>query len=368
MADSASTELLFGIEMEMLVKPKDKLISHLNGSDWDNTLTSASRDESRKNANRFLLRQAIADMLTDEGTPATLHAEDYSAWTVADERTLDEVDGYWRIEFISNVLSSMEPWSQTIENFFDALHAFCDITLTRGCSMHIHVSPSRTGETPYTLQQLQRLMKGISFYDDAITRIMPPDRKDNQWAESSFQGPHALSNLKTAYESVPSASWKPLFSIFDKVKLKPMAYICLGENRSVSWNFANVMAACGTVEFRRPPGVKTAKEARFWAAFTLGFVRNSLDTDWAPFNSVVSYLNVKDLENFIRTGALTLGSITLESLGQIPIEENKSLPTVYSASELALIKQKKATKEDMESVFVRKVCTNLLEPSIWRRS
>ncbi|KAI1170624.1 hypothetical protein F4777DRAFT_583719 [Nemania sp. FL0916] len=343
MAASPITGLSFGIEMEMLIKPKsNKLVESVAGD----AATSSSGDENSKNRNRIKLRENLARMMTIGGIPAGLQTRDYSAWTLADEQTLDEVDGYWRIEFISLILFSNEPWQEHITAFFDLLYMHCDIILTHGCSTHVHVSPAKNGKPLYyTIQQLRTLMKAISFYDEPITRIMPADRKNNQWAQSSLQGPKARPELKTAYSSVPSASWMPLFAIFDQVTMRPMVYLCFGQDRYVSWNFAHVTDACGSVEFRRPPGVNSAKDAEFWIAFTLGFVQNSFETDWDTLKNQSYYPSVGQLSDFAQAGVRRLGPSAAAALRRRLIEEDTSPATVYSKAELESIKKKKTDKK-----------------------
>lgn len=71
-----------------------------------------------------------------------------------------------------------------ITQIFKTLAGGCDILLTKGCSMHVHVAPNMEGQwTPTTLPGP---VKGIAVFDDAITKIMPADRKVNPWCRSNF--------------------------------------------------------------------------------------------------------------------------------------------------------------------------------------
>jgi hypothetical protein len=76
--------LYFGIEMEILVRPKQKLIDILVNSKqfcWDREVTPASRDETKTAVNRLALHQAVASVLDAAGVPAS-HGEavPYSKW------------------------------------------------------------------------------------------------------------------------------------------------------------------------------------------------------------------------------------------------------------------------------------------------
>jgi hypothetical protein len=65
--------LYFGIEMEILVKPKDELIKILvNNKEfhWDQHVTPASNNDAKK-ANRSALHKAVAYVLDTAGVPAS---------------------------------------------------------------------------------------------------------------------------------------------------------------------------------------------------------------------------------------------------------------------------------------------------------
>ncbi|KAI0546852.1 hypothetical protein F4679DRAFT_587070 [Xylaria curta] len=69
----------------------------------------------------------------------------------------------------------------------------------------------------------------------------------------------------------------------------------------------------------------------------------------------MSYASIKQLQAFVLTGAPTLGSFVEASLSITPIEEITCVPTDYPELELAVIGQKKASKEGEKSAFVQKI-------------
>jgi hypothetical protein len=103
---------------------------------------------------------------------------------------------------VSRVLSTNIDWYRELELVF---------------AMHVHVSPNNPDGSKYTITQLRGILKGLSYFDNAITSIMPAERKENEWAVSNVQGRSAKPKLKNAYALVHTKSWKPLFTIFDKV-------------------------------------------------------------------------------------------------------------------------------------------------------
>jgi hypothetical protein len=101
---------------------------------------------------------------------------------------------------VTRVTSTAEDWQQQANQIFDAILPKCEIILTQGCSMHIHVSPTDSQEPQkrYKVSQLQSILKGVSYFDRAITEVLPSERKMNPWAESLVQGPFAPNQIKEA--------------------------------------------------------------------------------------------------------------------------------------------------------------------------
>ncbi|KAI0013059.1 hypothetical protein F4779DRAFT_613930 [Xylariaceae sp. FL0662B] len=324
--------LAFGLEMEFLIRPKASKVYLLKERGWNPGVKPNVRDEGRKAMNRTIMREKIAHDLRDNNVRAGLTTNNYDEWTIVDERSLDEMGDF------------LENWQHEVDLVFDALNAEWEITLTTGCAMHVHVSTGTTEQDRFTMDQVRRLLKAIAIFDDAITKIMPAHRKNNEWAMSNLQGREAPADLKQRYAAVPTRTWAPLFSKFDKIKMKQMVFIEMGQNRSMSWNFSNLVAQCGTVEFRRPPSVRTAAEARHWAGVALGFVSQAIATDFDQYTTSRSYLSVGTLANFLTLGIKRLDGTCRGSLNEAAIKEDRSNPTVYTASELQAIANKKAEK------------------------
>ncbi|RYP24890.1 hypothetical protein DL766_007197 [Monosporascus sp. MC13-8B] len=357
MASSSSATqsiLAFGLEMEFLIRPNARMTSTLIKQGWDAGVKPNNKDEQRKTTNRAIMHRAIAGSLRAAGVPAGLNTQNFKEWTVVDERSLDEVGDYWRVELVSRTMFTVEIWQYEVDQVFRGLLADWDIRLTTGCSMHVHVSTGITQETRYTMDQIRRIMKGIALFDDAITKIMPAYRKNNEWAMSNFQGREAPARLKQLYAAVPTHTWAPLFERFDKVKMKQMVFLELGQSRYMSWNFSNLNAQCGTVEFRRPPAVGSAPEAKHWAGVTLGFVSQALITDYTPYKSSKQYPPVISLSRFVNDGINRLGRTCQGAVNNAALVENRSAAAPHTAAELQAIARKKAEKNSRGSPFVEK--------------
>ncbi|KAI1780998.1 hypothetical protein F4818DRAFT_397456 [Hypoxylon cercidicola] len=205
-----------------------------------------------------------------------------------------------RVELVSRTISVAEEWQDQLDRVFKYLFVEWDIRLTTGCSMHVHVSTGTTMDTRFTMEQVRQILKGIALYDDAITKIMPADRKNNEWAMSNFRSRQTPARLKQLYAAVPTHTWAPLFGQFDKIKRKEMVYLELqGQNKLFCWNFNHLSLTCGTVEFRRSPGVRSAAEAKHWAGVALGFVSQAMVADYKPFMLSKQYPGVESLPEFL---------------------------------------------------------------------
>lgn len=254
-------------------------------------------------------------------------------------------------------MTTPEHWQDEVGRVFRIMDRYCNIQLTKSCSMHVHVSPSVAGidQRPYTMDNIKNILKAISYFDDAITGIMPADRKVNEYAMSNFQSNEAPPAIRKVYGKVPQDTWKPLFKIFDKAKLVQHVLIEISPSKFMSWNFKHLVQPCGTVEFRRPPGVRSATAANHWVAFTLGFVSEALRADWSPLQNTKDCATVNSLRQFVIEGVKRLEQACQGALITERIVVDNSPPTVYSAAELESIKRKKAAKANMPSPFAQKV-------------
>ena len=262
-------------------------------------------------------------------------------------------------------------WYDDLGTLFLVLEQNCQILLTKGCSMHIHVAPGiNDGLTSsldmWSLADLRGVLKATGIFDDAIMKIMPADRKSNEWARSNFRTftnpitkavkQPASTELKNAFAGVPEHGWKPFFQSIDRAKVKRnfLPELHIAREREVSMNFRPI-GSYGTVEFRRPPGVKTAADAQKWAAFAVSFVSASFDPNWdyQAWSTRTRHATVEELQSFISRG-LELVEWPRTVLDPRVLVENTSTyqPPEYCHAEEIIRKLAKANKE---SGFAEKV-------------
>lgn len=269
------------------------------------------------------------------------------------------------MEFVSRAIASDDNWQVEFDRLYEFLDSNCHIKVTKGCSTHVHVSPSakprgqgQGQDDKWTYSDLRSIMKAISYYDDPITKVMPADRKQNPFAKSNMK----VEPPSKYYPDVSTKSWKPLFKYYDDALPKDIstrrAHATMGGDRRVSWNFEHITENCGTIEFRRCPGCDTADEAKRWVIFTLGFLcqarANGKDIDWGVnwcvYQDLKKHPSVKDLGFFVNNGAERLWDpANRRALGRIV--EDTSKATVFPAEEIRKMKQ----LEDGKSPFAESV-------------
>lgn len=182
------------------------------------------------------------------------------------------------VEIVTPVLRADVTWASTIDRFWSIIGGHFDLRRDTSCGMHIHVSPT---QSRFDIEQLRCIAKAVVLWERDTARCTPPSRDDH------VQG-FCLSNIRG---TVPAAraiqTHGPLRGIrhaFRHIDQAPrdeiVNYVCPDKHRA--WNFLPAREiGHGSVEFRRPPGVVTAKKAKHWIAFTIAFVdmalRSNLD-------------------------------------------------------------------------------------------
>ncbi|TWU71855.1 hypothetical protein ED733_003304 [Metarhizium rileyi] len=360
-----TSRLAFGIEIELLFKPGDGLVKEMSAprkdpasktkrEGWSAGLACDLNTPKAAN-NRVMLREAIANHLTAAQVPASVAIDEYLQWSVLDEPVLNERPGYWRLEIVSRCIASDDDWFAEITSVFKTLQKLGTIFLTAGCSTHVHVSPSAQKEEVYTIEQMRAIIKAVAYYEQAITRVMPGNRKNNTWAVSNFQDDKTGIKYRELYNKISSDTWAPLFDALDEVRFLPLVPLEIFTTKHQSWNFKHLRSECGTLEFRRPPGVETAEEAIYWAAFALGFIKGAMTCDWSIKKMSKAHADSKALKSFVHDGLSQL-RLTHGVRSYIPdIVERNDPPTAYTSTEMRVAEREKGEKHSKDSNFVVKV-------------
>lgn len=76
---------------------------------------------------------------------------------------------------MSRCMTTNTDWQGEMTKVFHTLQRIGETQLTAGCSMHVHVSPSREGNG-YKPEQLHSIMKAVAYFDRAVTAAVPKYR------------------------------------------------------------------------------------------------------------------------------------------------------------------------------------------------
>ncbi|KAK0665499.1 putative amidoligase enzyme-domain-containing protein [Cercophora samala] len=386
----------FGVEIELLVSPhpnaQPAFTKTLAANGWNSRVEGQIRPglstdvmelQRLQGRNRKAIRAAVAAALSARGIAThetSGRAQDFRFWTVVDEVSVGELPGYWRLELVSRVLSADENWQEELGRLFATLKESCKIRVTNDCSMHIHVSPG-PGLPTFDDSQIRAICKAICYFDDAITRVMPADRKETTWAKSNVLPEHPVKHdtdwakrgqsvnpkIKRYYSQVSTQGFGPLWKLFDNITWRGahacMSYTDGDRARYLSWNFENLVKQCGTLEFRRPPAVDSAEKAGHWIAFTLGFISRAVSADWVAVESKKRGGEVADLRAHVVQGLRTFPSNCSDAFILGKAVEDTSKPIRLSAEELLRMENLKKHKAKTASPFAEKASSRPSTPT-----
>jgi hypothetical protein len=93
------------------------------------------------------------------------------------------------MELVSRIMeTSSRRWIDDCDIVFKTLTDYVETRLTSACGTHIHVSTTPTDKDRFKLDQLKSILKMIARFDDAITKVVPKERKENDFASSNVFG------------------------------------------------------------------------------------------------------------------------------------------------------------------------------------
>lgn len=199
-------------------------------------------------------------------------------------------------------------WMEEIARVFRAVQDCCEIKITTSCSTHVHVSMGDS-RTTYTIDQLRAAFKSMVFFKEAITKIVPAHRKHNPWCISNVRASESTSRKVTdLYKKVTKNGFGPLFGYVDSQGTRNFHQAISGSSnaRYQSWNFEHVATPRGTIEFRRPPGLDSGRDAVFWVGFALAFIAKAMTTDYGVLGTRKTPGTVEELKEAIEDGVRAL--------------------------------------------------------------
>ncbi|KAF5017107.1 hypothetical protein F66182_11014 [Fusarium sp. NRRL 66182] len=261
--------LRFGFELETMIRPKSSIGIHVP--------VESSVAEQRRFG--FQLLPAISHDLEQGGfrstvfDPNEVEHPDYSVWNVMLDGSLSkrhQRDGYYPVEIVSPILDADTEgeWAGLVDRLWRTLLQSFEFRMDSTCGFHIHTSFSR-GDI--SMSQLRNVAKAVAFWEPATARHCPLSRQDSviPFCVSNTRAPEIRSMLQA---HGPLRGMAKLFATIDKLDRDEIVdLIC--PSKFFAWNFLPSRTdGHGSIEFRKPPGVISAKKAKHWIAFTLAFV------------------------------------------------------------------------------------------------
>ncbi|KAL8713432.1 MAG: hypothetical protein Q9225_006786 [Loekoesia sp. 1 TL-2023] len=209
--------------------------------------------------------------------PDSEEAPDYTKWNVMLDASVSKKhmvpEHFFPLEVVSPKIVADRDWVQAIDSFWSVILGHFELRRDTSCGFHIHISSVRGS---YSLDQLRMMAKAVIFWEPATKRCTPTSRHDRflDYCKSNIahgvpvvealRGSGPLRGLVQAYDYIDNASRDAIID-----------YICPDKYRA--WNFLpSRTGGTGSIEFRRPPGVVTAKKAKHWIAFTMTFVEMAI--------------------------------------------------------------------------------------------
>ncbi|AEO57310.1 hypothetical protein MYCTH_102133 [Thermothelomyces thermophilus ATCC 42464] len=293
---------------------------------------------SKKHRTWEALAQDLSKRLKAAGIRNHVHDNHgYAEWSIVREVTVQDPDGrnpyQYGVELVSpiHVATSLPILAAQLCKIFAVVNTISTPIKSRRCSSHVHVS-RRPILSP---QELAALAKAALYFEAALDALMPPERSGphSHWAQSNRHANNpCLAGLTLAEclakvdaaaaahlaapslpldakgeregkeigerveEDRPADARRPLVetmnlvsreSRYGVVRRKKAHFV---RGKTYKWDFTGLLAPPrgageeadhrgidGTVEFRQPPGSRTAAEAVTWATLAVAFVAGAVE-------------------------------------------------------------------------------------------
>ena len=214
------------------------------------------------------------------------------------------------VEIVTPIIQVNSAWVSLIDNFWSVLNNHFEYRRETSCGFHIHISPVTRS---YNLAQIRQLAKAIVFWERATAECSPPSRQDQilGFCTSNICQPVPVATALDTH-----STWRGHQAAFDLIdnatRDQVVDYICPDKYRA--WNvLPSKQDGFGSIEFRRAPGVVTAKQSKHWIAFTMAFIEMAMQFNPDPFacyvqsNPVFQDLSFADFEMKLLACAKQLG-------------------------------------------------------------
>ena len=236
-------------------------------------------------------------------------------------------------------------WAADMELIFSTIRHYFTIAPSSHCSTHIHISGT---PLPLSPAELSALARAALYFEPALDQLVPADRRASTayWCQSN-RASVALRSLSLqdclvmvdAAVDLPAAPMSsepadhgrtralvgsmnlfPATSTYGRAHGKKHDFV---RGKVYKWDFSRMLPrpsssskggnavslAQGTVEFRQPPGSRSAEDAKGWITLVLALVAGATKTtSWAPPSATgLEGATIGELWALVVTGASMLG-------------------------------------------------------------
>ena len=141
------------------------------------------------------------------------------------------------------------------------------ISAPNNCGTHIHVAT----KPAFTLKEVKRIAQAAIHFEPAIEVLIPEHRRGNIHAQSNWlDSPNLAQKGRSRAASIAHIEKQ-----LDRDAV--VNVMQLASDVDYSWNFRSLTdTQMSTIEFRKPPSVKTGEEVLAWAEFVIAFVQASV--------------------------------------------------------------------------------------------
>ena len=244
---------------------------------------------------------------------------------------------------MSPVYPATWDWAADMELIFSTIRHYFIMAPSSHCSTHIHVSAT---PMPMSPTEISALAKAALYFEPALDQLVPADRRASNayWCQSnrasvalrslglqeSLVMVDAAWDLPATYSGsepadhgttravVGSMNLFPASSTYGRAHGKKHDFV---RGKVYKWDFSRMLPrpssskgnatspTPSTVEFRQPPGSRSAEDAKGWITLVLALVTGATrTTSWEPLSTAgMQGATIGELWTLIVTGASILG-------------------------------------------------------------
>ncbi|KZF24818.1 hypothetical protein L228DRAFT_56544 [Xylona heveae TC161] len=330
----------FGIEIETIIKLKPS--THIDLIDVPTT----ARD---KDHNRAAVHRFVAERLGEESLGViTSHREsDGKHWFIIYDESVNEADeNMYATEIVSPAFPLNSNWQKELSLVFQILDTYFTTVKDASCGTHVHISRA---DSDFSIVNTKPILKACIYFQEAIEKCLPVYRRNANWCCPNVEMSEELTEL---YPRESGQSFKRIFDRVDATTTMEDIVSLFSPSRHATWNLRNILYQRGTIEFRAPPQVLTARSTIHWIAFAVAFLELSTTCSFSRKEQASEPGTLLEL----RAGIMpALNSLGLSSaISSLLVSEDDPRMDDYDAIEILAKKRQKKEQRGLIQALASK--------------